>query len=178
MLFGAVSKSAAPDYGPTTFHDAGNIESIQGRSYRDSIAFPKHCDEHGLINLTRSLGILAKPRNETTKGSGMSTIRYAPDPDGKGSSSTSTEAAAPLPPWTLATARKTRADSGGQLAARRRAPPDATAPRTRAAAAPRRRDLGRVPEIQGRRRRPALRWERWRRGWRVCGSPTLGALPP
>ncbi|KAJ7864918.1 hypothetical protein B0H13DRAFT_1898874 [Mycena leptocephala] len=105
-------------YQVPTFHNLHDLDKIQKTFYKDGIAYVDGVDETKLIALGNHFGSIAKPRNETVNGTGMSNIRFAPGLEGKGYSSQelffhTDRSGWDLPPRVLITTLKIQAISGG-----------------------------------------------------------------
>jgi len=66
------------------FDDARDIEAVRDRLSKEGIVFVNNCGEQELVELTQSLGVPIRPRNEEKKGSCVSHIRNTPGLVGKG----------------------------------------------------------------------------------------------
>jgi hypothetical protein len=66
------------------FDDARELEVVRDRLSKGGIVFVKNCGEQELVELTQSLGVPIRPRNEKKGGSCVSNIRNTPGLVGKG----------------------------------------------------------------------------------------------
>ncbi|KAI5794984.1 hypothetical protein EDC01DRAFT_721925 [Geopyxis carbonaria] len=101
------------------FHDRHDTKAIRKTFLEKGIVFLQGCDEQKLVELTRRLGRIVKPRNEVSAGTGVTNIRCAPALEGKGYSSEelffhTDRSGWDLPPRVLITTLQVQSATGGE----------------------------------------------------------------